>query len=49
MHGNTKLKSAYYVYFIFSTDCLTPILTWIASGNADLRFSLSLSLSLSFF
>jgi len=33
-------KSAYYIYFLFNTDCFLQIFTWIALGDADLLFSL---------
>jgi len=33
---------AYYISFLFNTDCLSTIFIWIALGDADLGFSLTL-------
>jgi hypothetical protein len=37
----TLLKSAYYIKFSFSTDCLSQLFTWIELCDVELRYSFS--------
>jgi len=38
----TFFQLANYIQFLFNTDCLSPILTWIALGDTNLCLSLIL-------